>query len=311
MRLQRSDVFGLAIGFGLGAAALGYYAVTTGLPDSRTLLPPPAITPALQRAAGPAGAEQPIIAAAHKLNSRRPEVKAPHRDPSVIPPPGLPNVVSPAEPEAKTHLAGTGFFIAADGTLLTAAHVVSGCRKTEIVSRAVPPHRVTLLAVDPLHDLALLRADKVRPPALLPVLTPGRGAVRLTILGYPAGSDNFMPTEARGTLRNHLLPAAGEQGDSRELLWVETGAVTNGFSGGPVVNAEGAAVGLIKGGLETGYARQVFGDATQAIAIGPGAGRIASFVRREAPWIDPTATVPAGDPLTGATKATVHVLCWR
>ena len=303
MRLQRSDAIGLAIGFGLGAAALGYYAVTTGPPDSRAHLPQPATRPAR--------AEQSIIAASHKLDPRLPDPKAPHRDPSVILPPGLPTVVRPTEPEAKSHLAGTGFFIAADGTLLTAAHVVSGCHRTEIVSRAVPTHPVTLLAVDPQHDLALLRADKVRPPAVLPVLTPGRGAVRLTILGYPAGSNSFMPTEARGTLQNHLLPAMGEYGDSRELVWVETGAVTNGFSGGPVVDAEGAAVGLIKGGLEIGYARQVFGDSTQAIAIGPGAGRIISFVRREAPWIDPTASVPAGDPLTGSTKATVHVICWR
>ena len=106
----------------------------------------------------------------------------------------LPNIVYPDRPQADgrgthapgTGVAGTGFFVASNGSLLTAAHVVSGCRETRIASELVKPSVARLIASDERQDIALLRAANVAPPATLAVGHPAAPHGRLFVLGYPA-----------------------------------------------------------------------------------------------------------------------------
>jgi S1-C subfamily serine protease len=225
----------------------------------------------------------------------------------------LPNIVHPGDPAPIARGgSGTGLFIAEDGSLLSAAHVVNGCQSIQIVSRTVPLTAATLLALDARHDLALLRAPRVRPAALLPVMPPARSTAAVGAFGYPGNGDMLVPSEAAGTLRNAALPAMGGLADPRELVWIEAPTVAKGFSGGPIIDARsGIVLGLIKGTLDPAFARAVFGAQAPAIAIGPGAGRIGAFLRREAPWIDPALPVVADLAPETMRKAVVHVLCWR
>jgi hypothetical protein len=100
----------------------------------------------------------------------------------------LPNIIYPdplpsddqGAPKTNMTVTGTGFFVASDGTLLTAAHVV----------------------------------------AVLPVGRPAAPAGRLFVLGYPASGGPLVPSETWATLANDRLPPAQpEFPDPRRMIW--------------------------------------------------------------------------------------------
>lgn len=295
MRPWMANLLGLAIGFVLGGAALVHF-----LPQLEAMRAPPAPR-VFQVAAGrpPPPTRLPIV--------------APNQAQPADPPP-LPNVIHPDDPARIAGLSGTGFFVANDGTLLTAAHVVRDCRRTQVVSRYVPLSAATILATDHKDDIALLRADQVRAPAVLPLGLPAERGGRLMVLGYPASAGRLVPAETWGTLDNARLPAGtGQYADPGFLVWLEASAVTHGYSGGPIVDPrDGDVVGLVKGSVDPQHLRQLPGMPGSGVAIGPGAARLIAFVRQQAPWLDVTQVSDQGyGAVALARHATVHVFCWR
>lgn len=295
-----ADFLGLAIGFVLGGAALVHF-----LPQLEAWWAPPA---AALAAASPAPIRVPAPAALPRV------VSPSFRTPRVENPQPLPTVVRPDEPQKITSLSGTGFFIAGDGTLLTAAHVVHDCRRTQVVSRFVPLTSATILSTDHKDDLALLRADGVRSPAVLPLGGPSAWAGRMFILGYPATAGARVPAQTWGLLENARLPRnAGRYADPGFMIWLEASAVTHGYSGGPIVDPrDGDVVGLIRGSVDPAHLRRLPGMPATGVTIGPGAARLIAFVQRQEPWLDVTQVSVEGDAtLDLARRATVHVFCWR
>ena len=132
-----------------------------------------------------------------------------------------------------------------DGTLVTAAHVVTGTRLINVVPD-LGPTTVATAAVAATHDLAVLQ----RPPApsassggpagvpLAPEDPPGGTEVR--VAGYPHGQLSLSIVDA----------VVDDVGDGRELgmtgpvLRVRTRAAT-GMSGGPVLDPAGRLAGIL------------------------------------------------------------------
>jgi|GEM_PF-4775299 len=235
--------------------------------------------------------------------------------PAVVPIPGaeLPAVVYPTRPREGMGFSGTGFFVAADGLILTADHVAGDCKQRRIVSPHVALSPVELVATDPKHDIALLRAPRLRVPAVLPVARPSRGDASIRLFGYPSSGDMLMPTQVDGALRRPLLPASSDPAIGlRELVWFEATAVGKGFSGGPVIDQERRrVVGMVKGTYDAAVSRRFFGPTSEGIAMGPASDRLTAFLQREVPWLDVENNAPSDQPLTAAAKAVVHVLCYR
>ncbi|HVG81166.1 MAG TPA: trypsin-like peptidase domain-containing protein [Methylomirabilota bacterium] len=79
---------------------------------------------------------------------------------------------------------GTGFFVSADGVVLTAHHVVDGCAEIHLLSPLLGPAAARLLRAEPSLDVALLAAE-VAAPAHLSLadapkgIRPGDGSDRL------------------------------------------------------------------------------------------------------------------------------------
>lgn len=64
-------------------------------------------------------------------------------------------------------MTGSGFYVSADGDLVTNAHVVQGCTEAVVVERGA----ARIVARDSRNDLALLRlAARPEPGAVRPVL---------------------------------------------------------------------------------------------------------------------------------------------
>ena len=288
----------------LGTALLRLETVATllvpGADQTDTVASPdmPPVRPAVVHAV--ATASLPAIVYPHSQSAGR------ATDPHVVPVP-LPNVVGPT-PAPGSVVAGTGFFIAPDGSLLTASHVVRDCQHIRIVSAAIAMTEVARLAEDRTVDVALLRGTHIRPPAVLS-LAPGRSASpRLFILGFPATADLRVPNETWASLENARMPV-----DVRQTVWVRSSAVTHGYSGGPMLDPRsGAVAGIVKAGVEPSLLPVVRGGPATGLSFGPGSAPLTTFLRHAAPELDLSSPSATGDDaLAEARRATVHVLCWR
>lgn len=241
---------------------------------------------------------------------------APSPDPREIAMPAVitPSQIESGDPGAAIGKAGTGFFVGDDGTMLTAAHVVSGCARMQVISKYLPRTWASLVVADQDHDIAVLRAVGVHPPAIAHIAAVSPASGRLFVLGYPASADLVTPAETWATVENAKFPASiGPLGDPKELLWMSAPDVEHGYSGGPIYDPKlGAVVGLVKGEVEGGYLRLVRGMPTTGIAIGPGVEHIAALLRHQVPYTTVNFASSAGDTGEDALRrATVHVLCWH
>ncbi len=226
----------------------------------------------------------------------------------------LPGRPDPPETTAPVGKSGTGFFIGHDGTLLTAAHVATDCRRLQVISRDLPRTWASLVAMDRSQDIALLKATGATPPAVLRLAGGSPVSETLLVLGYPSNNTRTTPAAVWVSLENRKFPASiGALANPTELLWMSAPDVSHGFSGGPIFDPRmGAVVGLIKGEVDGGYLRLVRNMPTTGVAIGPGTRSIGAFLRRE---VGSVASVPAAPPGEAGEetvrRATVRVLCWQ
>ena len=134
---------------------------------------------------------------------------------------------------------GTGFFIAADGTLLTNRHVAGGCRALSVTlgdGRTVPAE---LRAVAQDDDIALLHASVTATAFARFTNNPDLTSEKLVIVGYPAN----LPTPRVATM-------ATAQRSTADLLigqrfYAVPGSVRPGNSGSPVLDQAGNVVGMV------------------------------------------------------------------
>jgi S1-C subfamily serine protease len=302
-----ANIIGLLLGFAIGGVALVAFLPVADKPEP---VGPPAIASA--QAAPPASARDAPPPVLRPVAMPRIAAAMPLPQPDALPSIIYPDPPPPTETHKPgTGVAGTGFFVASDGSLITAAHVVSGCRRTRIVSQLVKPATAELIATDEKHDIALLRAAHVAPPATLPVGRPAAPGGRLFVLGYPATGGQLIPTETWATLENEkFLPGPVEFTDPRRLIWAAAPVVNHGFSGGPMLDPRnGEVVGIVRGMVDSVHLHAVrAGIPASGMVIGPGSGVVAALLRQEGADRD-TVSVSGDEALDTARRATVHVLC--
>ena len=135
---------------------------------------------------------------------------------------------------------GTGFFVSADGLMVTNYHVISDRiqapaeHRVEVVLPNGTGRPVQVLAVDVVHDLAILRTG-LRPQRFFrlgPVrLLQGQ---RLYSLGHPSDLGlTIVEGTYNGNLQHTLFPKIHF-----------TGSINPGMSGGPAITADGQVVGV-------------------------------------------------------------------
>jgi len=136
-------------------------------------------------------------------------------------------------------IAGSGW-VAADGVVVTNAHVIAGQRDTTVQLRGEGPrHRAVAVWFDNRNDLAILRSDRIRgapPLSLRARAAPGTAAA---VIGFPAnGPLDLRPARVGATTTVSSSDAYGD-GPVQRRVTTFRGHVRPGNSGGPVVDRRG------------------------------------------------------------------------
>jgi S1-C subfamily serine protease/Holliday junction resolvasome RuvABC ATP-dependent DNA helicase subunit len=138
---------------------------------------------------------------------------------------------------------GTGFFVSADGYVVTNAHVVEGCDDPKVVCGLTEPSVAQVLARDAQNDLALLKVD-FAPDHVAALRASVKVGEEIAAFGYPL--QGTLSTGGNFTTGN-ISALAGMRNDSRHLQI--TAPVQPGNSGGPVVDQAGNVIGVVVSGL--------------------------------------------------------------
>lgn len=170
----------------------------------------------------------------------------------------------------RTSSSGSGFFVSAEGYLITNAHVVSDCKTISVadVGDAV------IVDVDVVSDLAILRTDgQSRAPLKLRT---GRG-IRLgddlVVAGFPLS--NILGNEIRIT-SGDVSALSGFGGDRR--MFQISAPIQPGNSGGPILDSYGNVVGVVVSKLNAIAVASEMGDIPQNINFGVSLGTLQSFL---------------------------------
>ncbi len=143
----------------------------------------------------------------------------------------------------KQRSTGTGFFVGADGYVVTNAHVIEGCETPKIVCGSTEPADAYIVACDVRNDLALLKVafshDHVARLRRGVKVGEELAAFGFPLFGSLSASGNF-------TLGN-VSALMGMQNDSRHIQI--TAPIQPGNSGGPVVDRAGNLIGVAVSGL--------------------------------------------------------------
>ena len=139
---------------------------------------------------------------------------------------------------------GSGFVISSDGYIVTNHHVIDGAAGLVVNFADGSSADAELVGSDAGYDLAVLKVDRTG----LPVVSLGSsGAVLVGDTAIAVGS----PLGLSGTVTSGIISAlnrpvsAGEQSDASFINAIQTDAAINpGNSGGPLLNADGAVIGV-------------------------------------------------------------------
>jgi S1-C subfamily serine protease len=129
--------------------------------------------------------------------------------------------------------------------LVTNAHVVAGSDRVEVDTPDGLSHAATVVLFDPDVDVAVLYAPGVSlPPLATTTADPVRGTSG-AVIGYPGGGvETVVPAAVSGT---ELARGYNIYGDTLVTRDIEVLAahVIPGNSGGPMVDSNGAVIGLV------------------------------------------------------------------
>ena len=162
---------------------------------------------------------------------------------------GLPNSQQPksSEPNLQQVGAGSGFFVSADGLILTNKHVVSDSEASYTVITSDGKHfEAKVMAVDPRNDLAVVKVEADKLPFLKladsSLIQVGQRAVAI---GNSLGEYQNTVTTGIVSGIGRQITASGNLGEEQLDCVIQTDAAINpGNSGGPLLNTAAEVIGI-------------------------------------------------------------------
>lgn len=142
---------------------------------------------------------------------------------------------------------GTGFAVSERGQVITAAHVVKGASKVEVVSKD-KSWKAKVIQFDPLNDLAVLQVEGLELPAI-----PIRQSADVKV-GQTVFTVGFPNIELQGSnpkmTKGDISSLTGLQ--DAPTCWQISVPIQTGNSGGPLIDEDGNVIGVIVSRLNSG-----------------------------------------------------------
>ncbi len=140
---------------------------------------------------------------------------------------------------------GSGFLIDDEGHVMTAAHVVQTADFVEVEFVDGTKFTASVVASDPVKDVALLKLDKL-PEKVRPVKLADSDQVRVGeevfIIGAPYGLSHTLTV---GHISARHSNEDGYMGDIKAETFQTDAAINQGNSGGPMFNQRGEVIGIV------------------------------------------------------------------
>ena len=146
-------------------------------------------------------------------------------------------------PERIERGTGSGFIIAADGRLITNAHVVNGAETVRVTLKDGTSYQGKVLGTDSFTDVAVVKIEATDLPTVsmgnADDLIPGEWAIAI---GNPLGLDNTVTVGIVSALDR----SSSQVGvPDKRVRFIQTDAAINpGNSGGPLLNSQGEVIGI-------------------------------------------------------------------
>ncbi|MAU43768.1 MAG: hypothetical protein CMP09_02800 [Yangia sp.] len=160
---------------------------------------------------------------------------------------------TPATDDPSEGVVGAGFYVSSDGHVITNAHVVQGCQTI-----MVDEEPADMIDKSDTFDLAILKGDS-SPTFATFAEAPARLNSDVTAVGFPYGGILGGLNVTRGSV------SAMKGFDNNAVEMQITAPVQSGNSGGPLLGADGAVVGVVVSKLDAVQVASVLGDLPQNV----------------------------------------------
>lgn len=201
---------------------------------------------------------------------------------------------------------GSGFAVSQAGHVVTNAHVVRGC-DTVTISRT---GEMKVIARDDETDLAVLEKAPSSGPSIPPIALRS-GRIKLGEAAYALGYPLSGTLGSGLNFTNGIVSSlAGLRGDPKAIQF--TSPIQPGSSGGPLLDATGAVIGVIVAKFDDSALFQSAGQISQNVNFALRTETLATFLRRAGIPFEPAQDLPAADPTAIAEfgeARTVQVVC--
>lgn len=145
---------------------------------------------------------------------------------------------------------GTGVVAAADGTIITANHVISGGGTIEVAFSDGTQTQASVVSSDPATDIAALAPAQL-PQPLVPATLGGGAAVGAPVvaIGNPLGLSYSVSS---GVVSGTDRKADTDAGEFSGLIQFDA-SVNPGSSGGPLLDGSGDVIGIVVSIADPGH----------------------------------------------------------
>lgn len=138
---------------------------------------------------------------------------------------------------------GSGFIIDSNGRILTNYHVISGSNQVEVTLPDQSKYKADILVQDRIDDLALIQ---IHPKKKVPFLNLGDSdklqvGQKVLAIGNPFGLELTLTTGVVSSIGRSIQ---GGEGQTLEGMIQTDAAINSGNSGGPLLDSQGAVIGI-------------------------------------------------------------------
>jgi S1-C subfamily serine protease len=164
---------------------------------------------------------------------------------------------------------GAGMIVNANGTIMTALHVVAGAVSIEVGYADGTSSSAEVASADPVHDIAVLTPARTPNPIVPAVLgSVGQVGDAAYAVGHPLG---FVASLTAGVISGLDRTVTESNGKTMHGLIQFDAAVNHGSSGGPLLNRGGQVIGIVTS-LASGSPNGYFIGIGFAVPIGTAGG---------------------------------------